>query len=145
MTGVFLLALTFLIVFIGVRSNFQPFRFVSSFAWFIPVGYLTLSPPTLLPAHSALQVICIVICIGLMVIQMIWTFRKNLQVRSETKDKYGNYSSTTEDREGWHLPGWMNGESEEQRITRIRQERREKRSEYRERFREALKGKERED
>lgn len=146
MTGVFLLALTFLIVFIGIKSSFQPLRLVSSFAWLIPIGYLTMTPPTLLTAGSPVQVIVIVICIGLLFIQLFWSFRKNLQIVSNTRDTNGNYKSVGEDSGGWHFPKFMNnGENEEQVIEKAREERLRRRSEYRNRFRRALNPDERND
>ena len=67
-----LFVLMVLILYFGLKSNSQAFKFVSSFAWFIPIGILTQNNITGLTHGSSLQVFAIVICLGLMIIQMVW-------------------------------------------------------------------------
>ena len=141
-----LFVLMVLILYFGLKSNSQAFKFVSSFAWFIPIGILTQNNITGLTHGSSLQVFAIVICLGLMIIQMVWSFRKSLQTTNSRRDKDGNVVSRTEEHEGWHLPVFMSsGESEEEQIRKAREQRRENKAEYRKRFHNAINGENNED
>ena len=137
-----LFVLMILILYFGMKSNSQAFKFISAFAWFIPIGILTQNNIVGLTHGSSMQTFVVVICLGLMIIQMIWSFRKSLQTTNSTKDKNGNVVSKTEEHEGWHFPAFMTPNNEEKEIEEAKIVRREKLLERRKRFREALRGEE---
>lgn len=130
-----------------LRNSFMPYKFAGALLWVIPIVWIMSSPPSIFTVGSALQAVTLIVLIGIGLISLFGAFRKELQVNvSTTNRKTGERRDEGDIKNAWHMPTiFQNGESEEESIRKARAIRMERRAEYRDRFRQALRGPERED
>ena len=122
-----LLLLAFIALFIGLivvnvmaRNSFIPIKMIAAFAWVIPFVWITTSPPTPFTAGSQLNTVMLVIISGAFLISLFAAFRRPLQMGSSFMDKNGQQKNESYEKNGWHIPVWMNPnrETEEERQNR---------------------------
>ena len=151
-TGMLLIAfiglfIGLLVVNIMARNSFTPQKLIAALAWVIPLVWAANYPPSFMVAGSTIQTATVVVLWGMLIICIVAAFRRQLNVSvTKTNRKSGEYTNEGYEGNGWHLPSFMqNGVSEEQLQIESKRARMERKEEYRNRFRNALNPKDRED
>lgn len=127
-----------------LRNSFMPYKLAGAFLWVIPIVWVMSNPPSIFTAGSALQAVTLIVLIGIGLISLFGSFRRELQMNKTSSKKNGEYTSEGSISNAWHMPTIFQGENEEKQIQQARVARRERRAEYRARFQQALKGDEEE-